>query len=69
MKIVLSHHARLRLMQRGINEETVKYVLENADYIKTTFEGRRIAVKQINGKIRSVIYVEEEDKIIIITVY
>ena len=68
-KIVFSHHARLRLAQRDIGEETVRQVLKDADYVKKTFDNRKIAVKQTNRRILNVVYIEEENKIIIITVY
>ncbi len=39
------------------------------DYTKTSFEGRKVAIKKFNGKTANVVYVETETHINVITVY
>lgn len=69
MRIIFSEHAKMRLLERDINEETARYVVENPDYVKISFEDRKIAVKQINSKRWSVVYVETGKILKIITIY
>ncbi|HII14538.1 MAG TPA: DUF4258 domain-containing protein [Nanoarchaeota archaeon] len=69
MRITFSDHAIKRLYDRDINEETVKFVIENADTIKESFDNRKVASKKMNGKTFTVVYVEKEKYIKIITLY
>ena len=61
-------HVRERMLQRGINEETVKDIIRNPDYVRTSFEGRKIATKKLN-KIWHVIFIEEKNNLMVISVY
>lgn len=68
MQIVFSSHVRERMLQRGINEATVKDILQSPDYIRTSFSGRKIATKKLDKKWH-VIFLEEVDRIIVISTY
>jgi len=68
MQFVFSKHVKERMLQRGINEETVKDIVNNPDYVRTAFENRKIATKKLD-KIWHVVLAEEENKIVIISVY
>ena len=56
------------MLQRGINKETVLEVLENPDFVKESFEGRKIAFKKLENKWQ-VVFKQEKEKIIVISVF
>lgn len=68
MEVVFSAHVRERMLQRGINEETVKEIIRSPDYVETSFEGRKIATKKLEKRWH-VVLVEEEGLIIVVSVY
>jgi len=68
MEIIFSKHVRQRMLQRGINEETVKDIVKNPDFVKTSFSGRKVATKKLE-KIWHVVYAKEKEKVTIISVY
>ena len=68
MKIVYSDHAKKRMMQRGITELEVINVLQSPHYIKKSFEGRKEALGNVKNKTITVIYIEIENYIKIITI-
>ena len=68
MLVVFSKHVRERMLQRGVNEETVKDIVKNPDYIKTSFSNRKIATKKLD-KLWHVVFAQEADKVIVISVY
>ena len=68
MKIIFSRHVKERMLQRGINEPTVKDILCNPDYLKTSFSGRKVATKKLD-KLWHVVFTEEEGSAIVISVY
>ncbi len=68
MRIVFSKHVRERMLQRGINEETVKSILGCPDYLRASFGGRKVATKRLE-KIWHVIFAEKGGTIFVISVY
>ena len=68
MQVIFTIHAKERMLQRGINENTVKEIIEKPDFIENTFLGRKIAVKMLVKK-WNVVYIEEENKLIVLSVY
>lgn len=68
MRVVFSSHVRQRMLERDINEETVKEILKSPDNIKTSFDERKIASKKIE-KNWHVVFKEEEGKVIVISVF
>ena len=68
-KIVYTNHAIVRRLERDIDEETIEMIINKPDYVKTTFDGRKIAVKKVKDIIINVVYIEDEKLIRIITVY
>ena len=68
MKIVLSQHAKDRLIERGIKEELIKETLLNPDVrAPTRHRRRRRAMKSFGDKTVDVIFEERADKIIVVT--
>jgi len=57
------------MFQRGMNEETVKYVIEEPDLVRKSFDERKIAVKKIGERYLNVVFVERETIKIVITTY
>jgi len=68
-KYVFSDHAKRRLLERDINEETVKFVIERPDYTLNRFRDEIEAIKKMNGETLKVVYVEKENFIKVITLY
>ena len=68
MPVVFSKHAKERMLQRGINEETVKSILECPDFVRSSFGERRIATKHME-KNWHVIFLEKAESKIVISVY
>ncbi|MBI2583924.1 MAG: DUF4258 domain-containing protein [Candidatus Aenigmarchaeota archaeon] len=69
MRIIYTDHARERLEGRIIRKEWVEETLKNPDRLIDAEYGRKQAIKRINGQEISVIYVMENDNIIVITVF
>jgi hypothetical protein len=63
-----TRHAIERKLERNITDEQIKQTLEYPDYTKI-YEDRKIAVKRINGKTITVVFVEGKTYIKIITAY
>ena len=68
-KIDFSFHAKMRMVQRGINQETIKEILTKPAYLLDSFENRKIAVKSIGNKVWYVVFTKEENHIKVVTVY
>jgi len=68
MGIVFSLHVLERMLQRGINEETVKSILNCPDYVRSSFGGRKIATKRLE-KVWHVVFREKEGATVVISVY
>ena len=67
--IRFSKHTITRCLERDITEETVRYILANAERIKESFDGRKIASKKVENRIITVVFIEKEKYISIVTVY
>ena len=57
--IKFSNHAALRALERNINEETVRFVIEKSDYTVKRFGDEVEAFKKMNGKTLKVVYIEK----------
>jgi hypothetical protein len=66
MKIVLSHHAKKRLIERGIKMQDVQDTIEIPEYTISRGD-KKEAYKKINGKLLKVVYIKEDKYIKIIT--
>lgn len=66
--IDFSDHAEERRKQRGLTRQEIELVLENPEYTKI-LEDRKIAVKEVKGRIVTVVYTEEENYIRVITIF
>ncbi|MFH1978107.1 MAG: DUF4258 domain-containing protein [Candidatus Aenigmatarchaeota archaeon] len=64
-----SKHTIRRKLERNISEEEIEETIRNPNYVLSSFEERKIAVKQIAERTIHVIYNEEKTHINIITVY
>ena len=67
--IKFSYHAEQRRKQRGISKLFVIETIRRPEYFKKMPDGRKIAVKTIQNRVITVVFVEEENFIKIITVY
>ena len=66
MKIVLSHHAKKRLIERGIKMQDVQETIEIPEY--TISKGnKKEAYKKIKDKILKIVYIIEDKYINVIT--
>ena len=68
-EVIFNPHAKMRILQRGLNEETAIEIIQNPDYTLTSFLNRKIAVKKIGEKLWHVVYIEEEKIIKVVTIY
>jgi hypothetical protein len=69
IEIRYSRHAKMRLIQRNLNEETVNEIIRNPDYTLDTFLNRKVSVKRISDKLWHVVYAKQENIIRVVTVY
>lgn len=68
MKIVFTDHARLRAGKRHISENWIIETLERPNIVTKGRDNKQIAYKEFNGKVVEVVFVEEYDRKIIISV-
>ena len=68
-RLIFAQHALDRMDERGITKELVIYILNHAESIDSNDEKRKVAQRFIDGKLLRVIYEDETDEIIVITVY
>lgn len=66
--MIITKHALFRMQQRGIDENSVTSTILNPDETGDSFGKRKLARKTIGDKTLEVVYIKEED-IIVITVY
>jgi hypothetical protein len=66
MKIVLSHHAKKRLIERGIKMQDIQDTIEIPEYTISRGD-KKEAYKKINSKLLKAVYVKEDKYIKIIT--
>ncbi|MBI4163341.1 MAG: DUF4258 domain-containing protein [Candidatus Aenigmarchaeota archaeon] len=64
-----TYHAIKRKLERDISDEEINQTLASPDYTISSIEERKIAVKQAGSRTLRVVYKEEKENIIIITVY
>lgn len=66
--MIITKHALLRMQQRGIDENMVASTILNPDETSDSFGRRKLARKTIGDKTLEVVYIREEDTVVI-TVY
>ncbi|MCZ7385351.1 MAG: DUF4258 domain-containing protein [Candidatus Methanoperedens sp.] len=64
----ITKHALFRMQQRGIEEKDVASTISSPDDSGESFGRRKLARKKIEDKTLEVVYIEEDDKVVI-TVY
>lgn len=69
MKIIYSPHAQKRLWERKISKDAVFLTIQSPDQQTLADRGRMIVRKNLGNRILEVIYVIENNKIIVITLY
>lgn len=67
MKIRISTHAQIRSMERGIDVDEIKKVINAPDSSENQFEGRVKATKIIDDRSITVIYTKDKNVFVIIT--
>jgi hypothetical protein len=68
MEIILTRHCKERMLQRDTNLETIELILEEADFVESSFDERKIASKFLE-KWWHVVFKKEGEKFIVISVY
>ena len=66
--IVLSRHARNRVRLYRVSLEEVRRVLEEPSSVKDSIKGRRNAYGTLGGRVLRVTYIEEGERIVVVTV-
>lgn len=69
MKITLSQHAKDQILARGIPLKAIEFALKTPDRLVPSFRDRLLYQKTIGDKILEVVTIEENKKVIVITVY
>jgi hypothetical protein len=69
MEIIYTDHTRIRMRQRNITEDDIKLALRNPDQILPSFGRRKCARKAIRDRTLEIVFVKENDQIIVITTY
>ena len=69
MEIIYTLHAKMRMLERIINEKEIEYILSNPDFVDAGRYKTLVASKIIGDKIIKIIYILQSNKIIVITVY
>ncbi|NCO96622.1 MAG: hypothetical protein COY38_00895 [Candidatus Aenigmarchaeota archaeon CG_4_10_14_0_8_um_filter_37_24] len=69
MKIKYTTHAEERISCRFIKKEWVRKAINNPDKTIDVKNGKKQAIKKINSDKISVIYAEENNEIVVVTVY
>lgn len=65
--IIFSHHALLKLQQRGIKSELVEKTIESPDSVMQTYQDRQAAFKKFGKLYLKVVFKKENKNIIVIT--
>ena len=66
--LYLSRHARRRMRLYGISSQEVESTIVSPDLVEPTRRSRLNAIKSVSDRIVRVTYVEEADRIVVITV-
>lgn len=61
MRITLTHHARLRMIQRKVSESQIAETLESPDELLAGDSGEAIAIKRFGVREVRVVYRETDD--------
>ena len=69
MEIIISKHAKERIKVYNLTEKIVTEAINNPDETVDGYAGTLISHKTLNGYMVRVVYVKEQDKIKVITVY
>ena len=69
MDIIISNHAKERIKSYNLTEKIVIETIKNPDEIVGGYAGTSIAHKLLNKYILRIVYVKENHKIKVITVY
>lgn len=69
MEMRITGHARKRMERYGISESLVQDAMEEPDSVVAGHSDRKIAQKNLNDYVLRVIFEEEKDINVIVTVY
>ncbi len=68
-EIIISKHAKERIKRYNLTEELVKTAIIQHDEIVEGYEGTSIAHKLFSKHILRVVYIKQDNKVKVITVY
>ena len=69
MGIIYTNHAKERAIKRFIRKEWIEQIIKNPDELIDVRYERKQAIKMINNKEISVIYVKEDSNFVVITAF
>jgi len=69
MKIIFSAHSLLKLKQRNIIKQKIIQTVKNPDVVLLSLLNRKMTYKKFGKLYLKVVFIEENDKIVIITQY
>ncbi len=65
--VIFTHHALLKLKQRGIKKDSVTQTLHKPDHVSPSHNQRSIVFKKIGSMYLKVVFRKEEEDIVVIT--
>ncbi|MBI4715602.1 MAG: DUF4258 domain-containing protein [Nitrospirae bacterium] len=68
INIYLSRHARRQMKWRDVSEAEVEEVMRRPEVTEDSVKGRKNAFKHLGGKWLKVTFIEEPDRIVVVTV-
>ena len=68
MRIVFTGHAKQRMLKREIPKEWIKETLENPTAVSKGGENKKIAFRGFGGKVVEVVFAEEQEKFVVVSV-
>lgn len=68
MRFFYTNHAIERMLWRNVSKETVEDVVNSPDVVEKGEDSKLIASKIINQERVVVVYIQKEDKILVVTV-
>lgn len=66
---VYTSHAEYRIRQRRISKTRIESTVLQPDKVLASFEKRMLAQRDFSGSTLEVVYVQEQDVIVIVTAY
>ena len=69
IRLILTNHAKQRLLERGIAEAHLLRVVKDPDSMKVSFRGNVKIIKKVRSKTLEIVCTRKGDLFVIITAY